>query len=85
MWIRPKLIREDKLANNLVGRLRVRVLAHVHFVRPRHCYVPASAGGETRASTAEKGRATVEAHAEELADLLMELSQAPYDENFPYV
>ena len=85
MWIRPELVREDKLANNPVGRLRVKALAHVHFVRPWHCYVPASAGGETRASTAEKGKAIVEAHAEGLADLLLELSQAPYDENFPYV
>jgi creatinine amidohydrolase len=85
MWIRPDLVREDKLDNNPVGHLRVEALAKAHFVRPWHLYVPVSAGGETRTSSAEKGRAIVEAYAAGLADLLLELSNAPYDERFPYV
>ena len=47
--------------------------------------VPASAGGETRASSAAKGQALIEAHARGLADLLVELSQTPYDDSFPYM
>ena len=85
MWIRPDLVREDKLDNNPIGRLRVKALANTHFVRPWHLYVPVSAGGETRASSAEKGKAIVEANAEGLAGLLLELSQTPYGENFPYI
>ena len=85
MWIRPDLVRKDKLANNPVGRLRVEALANAYFVRPWHRYVPVSAGGETRASSAEKGKAIVQAHADGLANLLLDMSQAPYDENFPYV
>ena len=84
MHIRPELVREDELADNPFGRLRVKALAGARFVRPWHRYVPASAGGETRASTPEKGRSIQEASAEGLAALLLELSQTPLDEHFPY-
>ena len=85
MWIRPDLVRRGELADNPFGRLRVPALAKAHFVRPWHLYVPAGAGGETRTSSPEKGRKLVEAFAGGLADLLVELSRAPYDERFPYV
>jgi len=84
MWIRPDLVREEKLDDNPFGRLRVPGLTKARFVRPWHLYVPESAGGETRTALAEKGKTLVEANAEGLADLLVELSQAPYDEGFPY-
>lgn len=84
MWIRPELVRPERLENYPFGRLRVEALAKTHFVRPWHLYVPASAGGETRASSAEKGRALVEAYAAGLAELLVELSRAEYDARFPY-
>jgi creatinine amidohydrolase len=84
LWIRPDLVREDKLADNPFGRLRVAGLAKTHFVRPWHLYVPLSGGGETRVSSAEKGEALITAHAAGLAELLVELSNAPYDERFPY-
>ncbi len=85
LWIRPDLVHEDKLDDFPVARLRAKGLSHVRFVRPWHLYVPASAGGETRAASAEKGRTLVEAYAKGFANLLVELSQAPYDEHFPYV
>lgn len=85
LWIRPDLVREDKLADNPFGRLRVAGLAKTRFVRPWHLYVPVSGGGETRASSAAKGETLVTAHATGLAELLVELSNAPYDERFPYV
>jgi creatinine amidohydrolase len=85
MWIRPELVREDKLDNNPFGQLRVKSLAKTRFVRPWHLYVPVSAGGETRAASAEKGKAIIEANAHGLASMLVELSQAPYDERFPYI
>ena len=84
-WIRPELVRTDKLADNPLGRLRVKSLAKTSFVRPWHLYAPASAVGETRAATAAKGQALIEAGAQGLAQLLVELSQAPYDERFPYI
>lgn len=84
MWIRPDLVRTDKLANNPFGQLRVPSLAKESFVRPWHQYVPVSAGGETKAASAAKGEAVVTAMAEGLAQLLVELSQAPYDAKFPY-
>ena len=84
MWIHPELVRQENLADNPFGRLRVKGLEKTGFVRPWHLYVPASAGGETRASSADKGRSLIEAHAAGLADLLVELSAAPYDEGFPY-
>ena len=84
MDLRPDLVRTDELADNPFGRLRVKSLVGARFVRPWHLYVPASAGGETRASSAEKGRALHEAYSEGLAALLLELSQTPYNERFPY-
>lgn len=84
LWIRPDLVRRDQMRDNPFGKLRVPALAGASFVRPWHLYVPASAGGETRQASAEKGEAVVRARAEGLADLLAELSVAPYDERFPY-
>ncbi len=79
MYIRPKLVCTEELVDNPRGQLRVKALAQTRFVRPWHLYVPASAGGETRASSANKGRAVIEAEAEGLSELLAELSQAPYE------
>jgi len=84
MWIRPDLVREDSLADNPIGRLAVPMLAETNLVRPWHLYVPASAGGETRTSSADKGRGVIEAGAAGLADLLVELSTTPWSERFPY-
>jgi len=84
MWIRPDLVRQDELADNPFGQLAVPLLAGANFVRPWHVYVPASAGGETRASSADKGQAVTEALAAGLSDLLVQLSSTPWSESFPY-
>ncbi len=84
MWIRPDLVREDRLADNPIGQLRVPRLKDANFVRPWHLYVPASAGGETRASSAEKGQRVLEMTSAELSKLLVELSAAEWNERFPY-
>ena len=85
MWIRPELVRGDELDEFPFGQLRVAGLGRTRFVRSWHLYVPVSAGGETRASSAAKGQALIEAEAQGLGEFLAELSQAPYDERFPYV
>jgi len=84
MWIRPELVREDKLDAFPVGEPRFASLKHARFVRPWHLYVPASAGGETRESSAEKGKMVTEAGARALAELLVDLSAVEVDEWFPY-
>ena len=84
LWIRPDLVREDLLADNPFGQLAVPLLARAQFVRPWHQYVPLSAGGETRAASAEKGQAVIQARATGLAELLVELSATPWTERFPY-
>ena len=84
LWIRPELVRTDKLTDNPFGELRVSSLQKVSFVRPWHLYVPASAGGETRKATAAKGETFITGYAEGLSRLLLELSQAEYNDRFPY-
>lgn len=85
LWIRPDLVRQDKLTDNPIGQLRIPKLSKANFVRPWHLYVPESAGGETRASSSEKGRTILETTSATLSDLLVELSATPWDERFPYV
>lgn len=82
--IRPDLVRTDKLADNPFGELAVPSLRKTSFVRPWHRHIPRTAGGETRFSTAEKGRAVISGKADGLARLLVELSQAEFDDCFPY-
>ena len=84
MHLHPELVHADKLADNKTGVLKVKHLATTEFIRPWHLFVPATAMGETRKSTAEKGKAVCESTAEGLADLLVELSGAKWDERFPY-
>jgi hypothetical protein len=56
----------------------------VYFVRPWHLHVPASAGGEQRESTPEKGEALINASSEALSTLLVELSAAEFSDHFPF-
>jgi creatinine amidohydrolase len=85
MYVRPDLVRRNKLKNNPFGKLRVPMLSMANFVRPWHLYLPVSAGGETRTSSAAKGRALHAEMSKNLAQLLIELSKAKYDARFPYV
>lgn len=84
LHIRPDLVHPETFTDNPLGELKVKSLAGVEFVRPWHLYMPNTCGGDSRKATAEKGRIMNESEAEGLADLLVELSAAPWDERFPY-
>lgn len=84
LWIRPDLVRTGKLRNNPIGKVKTPELQRADFVRPWHLYLPVSAGGETRRSSAAKGKTVVEAEARGLAELLVGLSRAKHDKRFPY-
>ena len=85
LHVRPDLVHPEEFADNPVARLRVPALAQTDYVRPWHIFVPRSAGGETRKSTAAKGKLISENEAAVLAQLLVELSAAKFDERFPYL
>jgi len=85
LWIRPDLVRKQKFGNFPFGRSKIHALRFAEFVRPWHMYVPASAGGETRKSTANKGKMLIETEAGIIAELLVELTKAKFDNNFPYL
>jgi len=86
MHLRPDCVHADKLQKLPVGRPIVESIAQgkVFYVRPWHLHVPLAGGGETRASTADKGRILIESSSDDLADFLVELSQTPWSPNFPY-
>lgn len=83
---RPDLVYTEHLADNPPTPVQVDCLTRlpVHFVRPWHRYLPRSAGGDCRASSAEKGAAIRAAAVEEIAAFLKELSDAPWSPAFPY-
>jgi len=86
MYLRPDLVRTERLRNLPLAETIPEFPdeANITFVRPWHLYVPMGGGGETRKATAEKGRILIERGAETLADLLVRLSRAPWNPNFPY-
>ena len=86
LFLRPDLVREDEFAEFEIRDPVIDELAtdDVSFVPPWHAYMPESAGGETRASSAEKGEAFVAGAADFVADLLVALDEAETDELFPY-
>ena len=86
LHLRPDLVREDRLDEFPVREPTLETLAddRVVFVPPWHGYMPESAGGETRASSAAKGKAIVDGAADWIADLLVELDGAAVHELFPY-
>jgi len=86
LYVRPELVRTEHFADQPFGKLAVEALgrSNVHFVRPWHRFVPAAAGGDTRQASAEKGRALIEGGAEYLAELLVQLAEAPFTDAFPF-
>ena len=86
LHIRPDLVREDRLDEFPVQEPTLETLAddRVVFVPPWHGYMPESAGGETRESSAAKGEAIIDGAADWIADLLVELEAAEVHELFPY-
>lgn len=57
----------------------------LQFVNPWHIYTINTGIGDPTKATAEKGRRLVEAAVERIATALKELSDAPYNEVFPFV
>ena len=84
MYLRPELVKKKKFANFPFGQVKIPELRHATFIRPWHLYLPASAGGETRSSSAEKGRLVHAEMSKCLAELLVALSKAKLDAKFPY-
>lgn len=86
MHVRGDLVHTEKFGVFPWGELAVEALEdpYVHFVRPWHLYVPASAGGDVRQASAEKGKGIIEHTGEYLANLLVQLTEAELTETFPY-
>ncbi|MHC4397250.1 MAG: creatininase family protein [Planctomycetota bacterium] len=83
---RPELLRKDKLAEFKSQQHIVKALdnPNVRWVKPWHLYLPEGACGETRKVMPEKAEKFVKLNAEGLAELLVELSETPWSEYFPY-
>ncbi|MEX0745446.1 MAG: creatininase family protein [Phycisphaeraceae bacterium] len=86
LHLRPDLVRPEKFDDFLVQKPTIDHLrsGRMFFVRPWHGYIPASAGGETRSSSAEKGQTLTDAGADWLADFLVALAESPWHDQFPY-
>ncbi len=56
----------------------------VNITRPWHLLTTNAGAGNPHAATAEKGRRVMDVLVERLAGFLVELSQSPIDERFPY-
>lgn len=86
MHLRPDLVRTALFDNFPMQSPELQKLqeGRVFFVRPWHGYLPVSAGGETRKSTAAKGKALTEQGALWLGEFLHDLANAPDHDLFPY-
>jgi creatinine amidohydrolase len=86
MHLRPDLVREEEFDDFRVQEPTVEHLKGntVTYVPRWDAYLPASAGGETRESSAEKGKALVDGAANWIADFLVELDGLDVHDKFPY-
>ena len=86
LYLHPDLVRTAQFQNQPFGTPQIPSLekSGAYYVRPWHRHVPLSAGGDTRQSTADKGRDLIESTADNLAQLLLELSATPWHPDFPY-
>ena len=86
MFLRPELVRENLITNNPPQYPKLKTLRefNIDFVRPWHLYLPASAGGDARKASAQKGETVLNSAVEGTGRFLTELSQAEDSETFPY-
>jgi len=86
MYLHPDLVRPEHFQDFEQKTPVIDALADgkVYCVRPWHAYLPASAGGETRTSSAAKGKALIEESVSTLAKFLVDLSHAPMHDLFPF-
>ena len=85
MHLRGELVRTEKFGVFPHAEIAIDALQEgVYFVTPWNLYVPMSAAGDVRKSTAEKGKKLTDYSADYLAKLLVELTKAPWSETFPF-
>jgi creatinine amidohydrolase len=86
MYLHPNLVKPHELADNPIKAPTIERLANApgEFVPPWHLHMPESAGGDARTASAEKGGAIFENRVNGLAELLIDLSAAPWHPDFPY-
>lgn len=86
MHLRPELVRKDLIADNPRNKPQVEALNDfkTDFVRPWHLYIPASAGGDARKASEEKGKTVIDSAIDGMERLLSEISLAPDTDTFPY-
>lgn len=82
----PHLVRSQKFADNPVMPVKVPCLTKVkaEFVRPWWLYLPISAGGDCRNSTAAKGQAVTTAAQSGIVEFLKDLTKARWHKDFPF-
>ncbi len=86
LHLNPGLVKKDRITANPANRPKLKALEEfgVKFVRPWHLYLPESAGGDARRSSAEKGEIFLTSCIRGLGSFLTELSLAEDNEKFPY-
>ena len=86
LYLKPDLVRKDKLQDLPFNKPILKAVADgdVRCVLPWHIFVPMGGGGDTRKASAAKGEDIIESSSANLADFLVELSNALWNENFPF-
>ncbi len=86
LYLRPDLVRNEKITDNPRRYPKLESLHEfaVDYVRPWHLYLPTSAGGDATKASAKKAETVFDSAIAGTARLLVELSQAPDSDTFPY-
>ncbi|QDV38469.1 creatininase family protein [Tautonia plasticadhaerens] len=82
----PELVRLDRADDGATAATRFEAVNRgwVGITRPWHLLTTNSGAGDPRPASAEKGRAVTELVVDRLASFLVELSECPIDDRFPY-
>lgn len=83
---RPELVHLERADDGAVRPMRFEALREgwVEFTRPWHLLTKNSGSGDPRRATAQKGQKWLDILTDRLAQFLVELSNAPVDEFFPF-
>ena len=86
MHLRPELVDTESMGTGATHPPRITAMSEgwAWIARPWHLLTEDSGVGDPALSTAEKGKRFLEASAEKLAGMLVELSATEVDETFPY-
>ena len=82
----PQLVRLERADDGAMAATRFEAVNRgwVGITRPWHLLTTNSGAGDPRPATAEKGRAVTEVVVDRLAGFLVELSESPADDRFPF-